>query len=140
MKKSSTDFIKVYKYLMFFQNFLRIFHRFYSKPIVFSISFTEMKGCPSFPQNMWKTKRLFLRQPSRQGRDNPTDQIRRVILISYRAILYYFLMVMPRMRSTPRKIFAAALSASSTVSVWSALRRDTEKETLFLPSPICAPR
>ena len=47
----------------------------------------------------------------------------------------YFLMVIPRIRSTPRKIFAAALSASSTVKVWSALRRETENETLFLPSP-----
>ena len=140
MKKSSTDFIKVYKYLMFFQKFLRIFHRFYSNPIVFSILFTKTKGCPSFPQNMWKNELRCLRLPSRPGRDNPTDLIRRVILISYRTIFCYFLMVMPRMRSTPRKIFAAALSASSTVSVWSALRRDTEKETLFLPSPICAPR
>ena len=47
----------------------------------------------------------------------------------------YWRMVMPRMRSTPRRILAAALSASSTVSVWSAARRVTLIDTLFLFSP-----
>lgn len=52
----------------------------------------------------------------------------------------YCLIVMPSLCSIAPRIFFAALSVSSTVSVWSGERKETEKETLFLPSPSCAPR
>lgn len=127
MKKSSTDSLKIYKYLLFFLKISNLFYRLYRDKrdfrgeVVFSTRFVENRSSPPFIQI---------------SRPRQKSQVRRGLFSDPS----YFLMVIPRMRSTPRKIFAAALSASSTVSVWSALRSDTEKETLFLPSPICAPR
>ena len=56
------------------------------------------------------------------------------------SLALYALKVIPSSFSSVFSIFLTALSASSSLSVLSAARKETEKETLFLPSPTCAPR